>query len=294
MWRRAFRQIQSETIYFPTTAAASLTSGNPDLTPEKASTYNIGVVYNPQFDSPWLSGISGSVDYYNIAIKNVISVVTGTTALSKCYNLDGSNPSYSPTNGFCQLITRDPATGQLIQIRTPYENLGGLKTDGFDIQLNWRIGMDAFGFDSDSDSLILSSNINDTVGYSVQTLPNTPFQQFGGTEAVAQPHPSWKALSTIGYDFGTGTITFRWQYTDAMKDASSVTNPAHPSPGVGAYNLFDLVGSYRFSDTWEARAGIMNMFNHGPVFVASSQNNTDLGTFDVIGRQFYVGMNLNL
>ncbi len=279
---------------FPTTAAASLTSGNPNLTPEKANTYNVGVVYNPQFKSPWLSGISGSVDYYNIAIKNVISVVTGTTALSKCYNLDGSNPSYSATDSFCQLITRDPATGQLIQIRTPYENLGGLKTDGFDIQLNWRIGMDAFGFDSDSGSLILSSNINDTVGYSVETLPNTPFQQFGGTEAVGQPHPSWKALSTIGYDFGTGTIIFRWQYTDAMKDASSVTNPSHPSPGVDAYNLFDLVGSYRFNDTWEARAGIMNLFNHGPVFVASSQNNTDLGTFDVIGRQFYVGMNLNL
>ena len=72
--------------------------GNSNLTPEKANTYNVGFVFNPKFSSPWLSGFSVSVDYYNIKIRNVISTINGLTALAKCYNLDGSNPGYSNSN----------------------------------------------------------------------------------------------------------------------------------------------------------------------------------------------------
>ena len=38
--------------------------------------------------------MSLSVDYYDIDITDVIGPISGGTALSKCYNLDGSNPSY--------------------------------------------------------------------------------------------------------------------------------------------------------------------------------------------------------
>ncbi|MFX5772736.1 TonB-dependent receptor, partial [Acinetobacter baumannii] len=85
------------------------------LTPEKADTFNIGMVFNAPATAGLLSDFSVSIDYYNIKIKNVISSVPGLTVLSKCYNLDGSNPSYSATNAYCGLIQRDASTGQILQ-----------------------------------------------------------------------------------------------------------------------------------------------------------------------------------
>src|SRR6185312_986840 len=111
---------------FPTTATAGLSSGNPKLDPETADTYNVGFSWTSRATAPLLADLGVSVDYYNIDIKKVISVVPGLTALSKCYNLDGSNPTYSPTNQFCQLLQRD-SSGLLQVINTPYLNLGGLK-----------------------------------------------------------------------------------------------------------------------------------------------------------------------
>ena len=39
-----------------------------------------------------MGNMSVSLDYYNIEIDDVISVVPGLTTLSKCYNLDGVEP----------------------------------------------------------------------------------------------------------------------------------------------------------------------------------------------------------
>ncbi len=279
---------------FPTTATATVTTGNTALTPEKADTYNFGAVYTSELESPWLENFSASIDYWNIAISNVISVIPGTTALSKCYNQDGSNPSYSPANYFCSLITRDPSTGQLVSIATPYENLGGLRTDGVDFQFDWSLNLSEIGVTQDRERVFFSSGISYTANYSVQTLPNTPYQNFGGTNTIGAPHSTWKALTTIGYDFGNATLALRWHYMDAMEDISAVTNPAHVAPGVGAYNLFDLVDTYDFNPQWHFRAGITNLFNRGLPVVSSSQISTDTATFDMVGRAYYLGLQIDI
>ena len=279
---------------FPTTATATLTTGNPKLTPEKATTYNMGVVYTSNMDSPWLANFSASVDYWNIEIANVISVVPGTTALSKCYNQDGSNPTYSAANYFCSLISRDPATGDLVTIATPYENLGGLKTDGLDLQVDYTLNLADVGAIKGPGQIFVHSGIAYTANYSVETLPKAPFQNYIGTNTIGAPHPQWKALTTIGYDFGDATLAIRWHYMDAMKDISAVNNPAHVAPGVGAYNLFDLVGTYDFNSRWHFRAGITNLANRGLPIVSSSQISTDTSTYDAVGRAYYLGLRIDL
>ncbi len=79
-----------------------------------------------------------SVDYYDIDITDVIGPVSGGTALSKCYNLDGSNPSFDVANVYCQVIQRNATTGGVDIIATPYFNLGGLRTSGVDAQIDWQ------------------------------------------------------------------------------------------------------------------------------------------------------------
>lgn len=284
---------------FPTTATAGVASGNPHLQPEIADTYNFGFSWTSHSTAPLLSNVSVSVDYYNIKIDKVISVVPGLSALSKCYNLDGSNPGYSVSNSFCELLHRD-AQGLLQVIDTPYLNLGGLKTDGLDLQLAWKVGLADLGWTGSSAHVFANSGIGYLHGYSIQTLPGSTFQNYAGTNTIGASYnvsssfPKWKAVTTLGYSQAGATVSFRWRYQNAMSDVTAVTTPANPGVGVGAYSLVDLLGSYQINDTWQVRAGITNLGNHGPVFVSSSQFSTDPSIFDVVGRSYYVGVHLTL
>jgi iron complex outermembrane recepter protein len=272
---------------FPTTATAGLTQGNRALSPEIADTYNFGLSWTSRSDSPLLSGLNASVDYYNIKIDQVISVVPGLSALSKCYNLDGSNPGYDATNSFCQLLQRD-SNGLLQVINTPYLNLGGLKTQGIDLQLGWSLPIGA-------GKLFTNTGIGYLMKYSVQTLPGSAFQDFDGTNTIAanqtvsNSFPKWKALTTVGFTQGGALVSVRWRYQNAMADVTSVTTPATPGRGVPAYSLVDLFGSYDLNDKWQLRAGVTNLADKDSVLVASSQTSTDTSVFDAVGRSYYMG-----
>jgi outer membrane receptor protein involved in Fe transport len=273
---------------FPTTATAGVISGNLDLTPEKADTYNVGFIWNSDSTSPILRHLSLSVDYYNIKIDNVISTVPGLTTLSKCYNLDGTNPSYSATNQFCQLLTRD-AQGLLSTIGQPFLNLGGLRTDGIEIQIDWAVRLSDIGIGGGTGQFFLNSAINWLSHFKIQTLPGTAFQDFAGTNTIGLPRPSWKSLTTVGYRSDRFTLGFRWRFLDAMDDITAVTTPATPQLGVAAYHLFDLFGTINVTETFALRAGITNLFDHSIPLVSSSQTSTDPATYDIVGRSFYVG-----
>jgi iron complex outermembrane recepter protein len=282
-----------DTYTFPTTATAGLTHGNPELSPETADTYNIGFSWSSRAQSPWARNLSISVDYYKIDIGEVISVVPGLTALSKCYNLDGSNPGYQITNAFCRLLTRD-SNGLLQLIETPYFNLGGLRTSGVDLQLAWEVDLGDLGMSASAGRIEFSTGLGYSDEFAIQTLPGTAFQEYSGTNTIGAPHPQWKALTSLGYANGGATISLRWRYQHKMDDVTSVTTPATPGIGVPTYDLFDLVGTYSLGDRWQIRAGITNLMDEDLVLVSSSQTSTDTSVFDAIGRAYYIGLRVTL
>jgi iron complex outermembrane receptor protein len=282
-----------DTYTFPTTATGGVQHGNSALTPETADTYNLGLSWTSRAVSPLLSSLSASVDYYNIKIDNVISVVQGLTTLSKCYNLDGSNSTYSPTNPYCQLISRD-ASGQLSLIGLPYLNLGGLKTSGVDMQFGWRPLLSDLGLSSAKGKLTLSTAIAYVLDYEVQQLPNGKWTNYTNTNTIGQPLPRWKALTTVGYETDALSVGLRWRFLGAMADISSVTTPANPGKPVPKYNLFDLYGNYQLTPQFQLRAGITNLMNQGLVVVSSSQTSTDTSTYDPVGRSYYLGVKYKL
>ena len=279
---------------FPTTATGQTITGSTSLTPEKADTYNFGFVLNSPFDTGLLRAFTVSVDYYNINIKNVITTVPGLTVLSKCYNLDGTNPNYSTTNPYCQLIQRD-ATGQIVTVTTPYQNLGGLKTDGVEFQAHLGLPVP---FVNAGGKVFVDGSVGWTRGYKVQLLPNSPFVDYtgvsnggAGTNSVPpRATPRWKSLTTIGYRSEGLGMGLRWRYQSPLNDISAVLTPTTAQAGVPAYSLFDFFASVRVAEKFELRGGINNLADKSLPFVASSQNGTDVALYDPIGRSFYVGV----
>lgn len=281
---------------FPTTATGQTVSGNLALTPETANTFNVGAVFNAPSGSGLFGDFSVSVDYYNIKIKNVISPVPGLSVLNKCYNLDGSNPTYDVANEYCQLVRRD-GTGQITTVATPFLNLGAVETDGVEAQIHW--GLPA-RFLSESGKVYVDSAIGWLNNYSVQLLPGANFLDYTGiSSGGAQPNsvpprvtPKWKALTTFGYKSDVVGMGLRWRYQGAVKDASFVLTPNNVQVGVKAYNIFDLFGTVKINDKMEFRAGVNNLMDKGLPFVASSQISTDPALYDLIGRSYYMGLKL--
>ena len=72
----------------------STNGGNPDLKPETAKIYTLGLVYQPRY----LPDLSVTLDYYSVAIDKAIATIGESTILAGCYS--GRNPE------FCPLIER--------------------------------------------------------------------------------------------------------------------------------------------------------------------------------------------
>jgi outer membrane receptor protein involved in Fe transport len=283
---------------FPTTATGQLVSGNTALTPERANTFNVGFVLNSPFDGGLFSDFTLSVDYYNISVENVISNVPGLTVLSKCFNLDGSNPTYDRNNQFCGLLQRDNA-GQLVTVATPFLNLGSVKTDGVEAQVNWSVPSPFLR--GDSGRLFVNAAVGWLNKYNLQLLPGAPVLDYTGISNGAagvsslppRATPKWKSVTSFGYRSDNASLGMRWRYQSGMKDTTSVLTPATAQVGVGAYALWDMFGTIKVNKTIEFRAGVNNMFDRGLPFVASSQNGTDVALYDPIGRSFYMGARVN-
>jgi outer membrane receptor protein involved in Fe transport len=282
---------------FPTTATGNVISGSVNLTPEKANTYNVGAVFNAPASEGLLGDVSASIDYFNITIDNVISTVPGLTVLSQCYNLDGSNPTYDPNNASCRLVGRD-ATGQLLTVSTPFQNLGSLKTDGFEFQGHW--GLPALEGRLGG-KFYMDTALTWLRAYRVQLLPGAAFFDYsgisvGGANPGAVPPraaPDLRALTTFGFkgsSFGAG---LRWRYQSSMDDVSAVLTPNNVQPGVGAYSLWDFFANWRFGNGLEVRGGANNLFDKELPFVSSSQTGTDVALYDPIGRSYYIGLRLS-
>jgi iron complex outermembrane recepter protein len=277
---------------FPTTATGQTVAGNTSLTPETADTFNLGFVFNLATD------FSLSLDYYNISIKNVISAVPGLTVLSKCFNLDGSNPSYSNSNLYCNALQRDPGTGQLLTVATPYANLGGLKTDGFELQVHWAFDAPFVG---KAGKFYVDPAITYLSNYKVQLLPGAPYLNYtgisvGGSNPGSVPPraaPKLKALTTFGFKTNALSLGLRWHYQSSLKDVSAILTPNNVQVGVPAYQLWDLFGTYNVGRAVQLRAGINNLADKGLPVVASSQNGTDQALYDAIGRAYYVGLKVS-
>lgn len=273
-----------------TVAVPATNSGNMRLNEESAVTKTVGIVYSPKFNSALLSTLSLSVDFYDIRIKDVISTVAGNIALNRCYNVGGSNASYSAADQFCQLIHRSTLTGEIDNIALPYLNLGGLKTRGVDVQVDWGIDLGELGIGTDA-SLSFKSVVSYLESYQRKDLPGTPFVEYAGTIDYTNtlPLPKWRWLNSAMLSVGKVDLGIRWKHMNAMKDVSTAINAASTVQGVKAYDTFDLTGNVEVTDKLELRAGITNLTDRQPYAVGGTPSQTLPDIYDVVGRSFFIG-----
>jgi iron complex outermembrane receptor protein len=275
----------------------AISSGSTALRPEKADTFTGGMVYQPEIDSPWFQNASISVDYYNITVKNAIAQLDFNTIVNKCFNLDGSNPSYSPTNAFCQLIPqRSPSNGQMVNVRTPFANTGGYKTSGIDLEANWLTDIgEATGLGSDAGTLSWDIVGNYLNSFKQQILPGSPWQELAETNtgggltstSTLGPFPKYQTNTRITYHNFGADIGLRWRMIGGMRDTSVVTNAATTVPGQGVANYFDATIGYGVPDTQTHFSLVINnLFDRTPSQTGAFPGSTNANLYSVLGRTY--------
>ncbi|HLU07697.1 MAG TPA: TonB-dependent receptor [Woeseiaceae bacterium] len=265
--------------------AQAIIGGNPDLSPEQADSWSVGMVYSPEFGSRFLQNVSMTVDYFSIELEDVIDSVPATTIITRCFNAEGANPTYDINNEWCQLFNRDQANGRVIDLQTLERNQSVWEVSGIDTTLNWGMELGA----GQLDFALLASWLQK---FEMQTTSVDQANDFAGSigSDPGEARPEWRGTLVTTYATDNLELQATTRYIGSMMHSATVTNPAAAANGTEATWYLDLAGRYDLTDSISLRAGVNNVANQGPrVYSPNVDAATDPSTFDVLGRRYFVG-----
>jgi outer membrane receptor protein involved in Fe transport len=279
------------------------TTGNPNLEPEDAETWTLGLVLDSPFDTPALSGLTASIDYFRIDITDMIATKNGDAIYQECLSPD-FNPTGDPTTFACQSIVRDTVNGNALAVDTTYTNEGRAITEGIDVQLDWRSQFEDIGLSMIPGGLSLNVLASFNLKNTTQATSDSEVIEWKGTEGCALGLQcmgyDYRVFTTFNYFTGPFSASLRWQHYPSVLASQAATDPDTNRIGVPkAYNVFALTGSYRLNDIVTVRAGIENLLDKKPPLSGGNPDASGFpqsptraggGTYDPLGRRYYVGV----
>jgi outer membrane receptor protein involved in Fe transport len=259
--------------------------GNPGLVPESANTSTIGVVVTP--DSLFggiLSGLEFSADYYQINISKAISTLTAQQELNFCFN--GSTQQ-------CAFITRNP-NGTLSRVALPFFNAAGRQTKGIDFEASYTTPLSDVAFSMDG-ALTFRGIVNYIGQFTTQIQGAAPVQLAG--DISVNSTPKWSGLFQANLSVGPLSWFVQERWVGGGKFDNTNNN------GLGVYP--NHVGDVFYTDTTltydlfpddgvSTYFSITNVFDRDPPptpsFLIAGSNYSNRTLYDLIGRQFTLGL----
>lgn len=276
----------STTFSQPFGQAQAIVGGNPNLEPELADSWSFGFVFTPEFESPLLQRFSATIDYFAIELEDVISSVGTTTIITRCFNAENANPSYSLNNEWCSLFNRDQADGRVIDLKQLSRNQSIWELSGIDVTLN--VGTD-LGRGS-LDLSLLASYLNE---WKSQVTSVDKFNDYAGTigSGTGSSAPELRGTVQLVYGLDDLQLTLSSRYIDSMSHSTLVTNPSASATGTESIWYTDIVGTYDASEGVTLRFGVNNLDDRPPrLYNPNVQANTDPSLYDILGRRFFLGL----
>ncbi|MBB5984659.1 TonB-dependent receptor plug domain-containing protein [Sphingobium lignivorans] len=306
-------QFYSGTQVSGATTGFATSTGNLDIKPEIAKTWTVGAVIASPVQSPWLSGMRLSVDYYNIQIDDAIGAETGDFIQQKCFDV-AFNPTLDPNSAACEAVVRNVGIGTIGNLVGQYQNFGRIKTSGVDTQLDWTIDLQDAGIGLPG-RFGVTTVFNYLISLKSANFPTNPMDEFAGTLGTVQNGLNaggayrWKLFNTFSYALDSVRIALQWSHLPATRASAAATNPDTTLFGAPAYDLFHLNGSISITRNATLRFGIDNLFDKAPPLInyntapnaangelrggaLGAPSSTAAGQdYDLIGRRFAIGAN---
>ena len=261
----------------------TLQGGNPNLAPEEADTYSLGVVWTPTF----ADGLSMSLDWYSIEIEKGISALNSEFILNEC--LDGNDSQ-------CSLVKRGNAgdlwigsdvdnSGQVVALN---DNLAVEEIEGVDVIVDYTLDIGGMG------SLAFNNTLAVITQWDQAELAGAPVEDCKGNWAGTCGYPTPDLRNNLRATWLTPwnvTGSVLWRYVSEVEDLNGNID-------LDSVNYFDVAGIWDiFDDTASIRLGVNNVLDEAPPVAGSSagpgisgNGNVFPGLYDTLGRYWYVGV----
>ncbi len=265
--------------------------GNPDLEPEKATTYSVGAILN-------VGNFKGSIDYWNFDFENPIVAEPSASMVNTMF------PNGASTNcgqaAYADLQARFVFQGAcsiatISRVRTNWTNGPGVKTSGIDVLADYDAG-DVWGGD-----LRIGGSVTYTLEYKVDPFKIgdvTVEKEFDAAgylnyQLTATSLPQLKGSVYAEYTHGAHNLRWTVNYIDSYVDQRASIFAANPVNGAiqpdGAKIDESWVHEldYRVFLPWDVTVNVSidNLFDTEPSF-ARLDLNYDPFTGNALGRTY--------
>jgi iron complex outermembrane receptor protein len=288
----------------PNSIFPSDSGGNPNLGAEKSNTYTAGVVFTPRF-APRLYV---SVDYFNIKLDGAISQLGGGLAntMNLCYyTLQDANSAVLPGDQAQpdhSGAINDPYTAQMRNANT-----GSLQTSGIDFAARYHLDVPASAFPgvAETSSFDISTNLpisTPSPRPRSRRFPNIKNHCAGSFGTVCgQPLPTWRGTTRVTWNLDELSLSVRHRYIGGHhRPLHRAAAPVHPMPLRSTSIPYPQARPRRIISTSRSTmdvmkkvsffGGINNAFGKdAPARPRAPNANTFAATYDVLGREFFLG-----
>ena len=195
------------------------------------------------------------------------------------------------------MFKRDANNGGIIDLKQLSLNQAFKETSGVDLALNWGFGLDLVGL-PEAGSLRFNLVTTWLEKFTEQTTDVDPVNDRAGTisQSTATAYPEWKSTFNATYTLKDFEVQTTSRYIGEMVHFNTVTGGSSTSnTGTKATWYHDISARYELSDSLTLRIGVNNVLDQEPrIYTPNVQANTDPSTFDVLGRRYFIGLNLKL
>lgn len=275
---------------------SGLTTGNPNLKPEKADSWNIGAVVTPRF----LPGFTASVDYFRIDLGGAIDSLSAQETVNRCY--EGRQE-------YCDFITNDPIrslpNNPYLLIRTQPFNFASKLVRGIDFDAAYRLpvgGENMITLKGTATRYI--DSISDTGITGV-----TPVNGVGAAELQSNT-PKWIFRTSVNFETPTfsGTVVGRGVSSGKYRanaiecttacPVSTSQFPTYDNNHVKGtfYVDLNLTQKVRVDSGSEAEIffNVTNLFDADPLLLPETGLAANSTYSDLLGRTFRLGVRFKI
>jgi iron complex outermembrane receptor protein len=291
----------TSTIVQCVATCGQLNGGNPELAPETADSWSLGITFTPTATPTY----TGSVDYFHILLKGKIATIPGSITLPQC--LATGDPTW------CSQIVRTPGgalsgvtvAGGGYVLQTNF-NTGTALVSGIDLQMNYRwpvVGR--WG------TLIAS-----LTGSWLQHNASAPYRGapsydcaglFGKTCLNGSVSPTWRHNLRMTWETPWSVqLSALWRFIgpSSFDNNSPQTLLQYQEEGffdpvlahIPSYSYLDLSAVWKVTPHVQLRAGVTNVFDKDPPFLPQEDISISAGglnsfpPYDVLGRNITLSL----
>ena len=266
------------------TQLPGILGGSTTLKPETSSEWTFGGVVTPH----WIPGLTGTVDYYTVKVRNEIGTLTAESLLLDCY---AGTPYLVSQAQACNIVNfgHRAADGSLPEIPTLNTNTGDETTQGIDMSLTYGFDAEKFGAPIPGHIQLTGSAeylLEDTLTAGGISVKQAGTWNGGINGGIAEPR--WKALLDMGFSQDAWSADWTERYYGGVHAVSN-SGVAGDFPGNESAGVFysDISGTYQYKNV-TLTVGVDNLFDKDPPFLDSAVPSIGDAGYDYTGRFIYM------